>query len=158
LKLTLFSSCTTNPERFIISEIGTVSVALVSSSSFATLAVDLTLAILVFMRRSYTQLIKCLPEDYTTSAPKAGSFGFSKKFQQHNNAVAMNVMVTSHHLICLYSPAGEEGESPRRAYWLIGGLISAVNFIFVFNNKPREGVFGPSASRSLRVFRGSSSL
>jgi hypothetical protein len=26
-------------------------------------------------------------------------------------------------------------------YWLIGGPISAVNFIFIFNNKFREGVF-----------------
>jgi hypothetical protein len=53
----------------------------------------------------------------------------------------MNVVVTSHQLICLYSPEGEEGEPPRRPYWLIGGPVSAVNFIFVFNNKLREGVF-----------------
>jgi hypothetical protein len=44
----------------------------------------------------------------------------------------MNVVVTSDQLVCLYSPTGEEGESPRRAYRLIGGPISAVNFIFVF--------------------------
>jgi hypothetical protein len=44
----------------------------------------------------------------------------------------MNVVVTSHQLVCLYSPAGEDGESPRRVYWLIGGPISAVNFIFDF--------------------------
>jgi hypothetical protein len=58
----------------------------------------------------------------------------------------MNVMVTSNQLVFLYSPAGEEGKPPRRAYWLIGGPVSNVNFIFVFNDKLREGVFGPSAS------------
>jgi hypothetical protein len=48
------------------------------------------------MRRSYTQLNERLSEAYIASAQKAGSFGFSKKFQQHNGAVAMNVVVTSH--------------------------------------------------------------
>jgi hypothetical protein len=55
------------------------------------------------MRRSYTQLIERLSEAYTASAWKAGSFGFSKNFQQHNSVGAMNVVVTSHQLICLYS-------------------------------------------------------
>jgi hypothetical protein len=82
-----------------------------------------------------------LTEGYTTSSQKAGSFGFSKKFQQHNGVVAMNVVVTSHQLVCLYSPVGEEGKPPRQAYWLIGGPVSTVNFILVFNNKLREGVF-----------------
>jgi hypothetical protein len=41
------SSRTTNPECFIISEMGAVSVASVSSPSFDSLAVDLTLAISV---------------------------------------------------------------------------------------------------------------
>jgi hypothetical protein len=53
----------------------------------------------------------------------------------------MNVVVTSHQLVCLYSPAGEEDKPPRCAYWLIGGPVSAVSFIFIFNNKLREGVF-----------------
>jgi hypothetical protein len=44
----------------------------------------------------------------------------------------MNAMVTSHQLVCLYSPAGEEGEPPRRAYQLIDGPVSIVNFIYVF--------------------------
>jgi hypothetical protein len=48
----------------------------------------------------------------------------------------MNVVVTSHQLVYLYSLAEEEGEPPRCAYWLIG----------------------PSASRSLCIFRGTSSL
>jgi hypothetical protein len=126
------SSYTTNPERFIISEIGSISVAPASSPSCATLVVDLTLAISVFMRWSYTQLIERLSEAYTASARKAGSFSFSKKIQQHNGAVAMNVVVTSHQLVCLYSPAGEEGEPPRHTYWLIGGPVSVVNFIFIF--------------------------
>jgi hypothetical protein len=51
------------------------------------------------------------------------------------------LVVTFHQLVCLYSPVGKEGELPRRLYWLIGGPISAVNILFVFNNKLREGVF-----------------
>jgi hypothetical protein len=77
-------------------------------------------------------MVERLSEAYTTSSQKAASFGFSKKIQQHNGAVAMNAIVTSHQLVYLYSPAGEEGELPIRAYWLISGSISAVNFIFVF--------------------------
>jgi hypothetical protein len=52
----------------------------------------------------------------------------------------MNDVVTFHQLVCLYSPAGEEGEPPKRAYWLIGGPISARNILFVFYNKLREGI------------------
>ena len=55
-----------------------------SSPSRATLAVDLTLAISVFIRRSYAQLIERLSETYIASARKAGSFGFSRIFQQRN--------------------------------------------------------------------------
>ena len=55
-----------------------------------------------------------------------------KKNSAHNGAIAMNVVVTSHQLVCLYSPAGEEGEPPRGTYWLIGGPVSAVNFILIF--------------------------
>jgi hypothetical protein len=36
-----------------------------------------------------------------------------KKIQQHNDAVAMNDVVTSHQPVCLYSLAGEEGKPPR---------------------------------------------
>jgi hypothetical protein len=66
------------------------------------------------MRRSYTQLIGHLFEAYTTSAQKAGSFGFSKKFQQHNVTVAMNVVVTSHQLVSLcWGPSASEGPQKR---------------------------------------------
>jgi hypothetical protein len=53
----------------------------------------------------------------------------------------MNVVVTFHQPVCLYSLAGEEGEPPRRANWLTGGPVTVVSFIFVFNNKLMEGVF-----------------
>jgi hypothetical protein len=53
----------------------------------------------------------------------------------------MNVAVTSHQPFCLYSPAGEEGELPKRVYWLNGGPTSAWNILIVFYNKVREGVF-----------------
>jgi hypothetical protein len=71
----------------------------------------------------------------------AESFGFSENFQQHNGVIAMNAVVTSQQLVCLYIPAGEEGEPPKRAYWLIGGPVSARSTLFVFDNKLREGVF-----------------
>jgi hypothetical protein len=111
---------------------GAVSEVPASSPSRATQSVDLTLAISVFMRQSYTQLIGRLSEAYTASLQKPGSFDVSKKFQQHNGTVALNDVITSHQLVCLYSPAGEEGEPPRRTHWLIGGSVSAVNFIFIF--------------------------
>jgi hypothetical protein len=62
----------------------------------------------------------------------AESFGFGENFQQHNGAIAMKVVVTSHQPVCLYSPTGEEGEPLKRAYWLIGGPASAWNILFVF--------------------------
>jgi hypothetical protein len=62
----------------------------------------------------------------------AESFGFGENFQQHNCTIAMNDVVTSHQLVCLYSPAVEEGEPPKRAYWLISGPTSAGNILFVF--------------------------
>jgi hypothetical protein len=60
------------------------------------------------------------------------SFGFNENFQQYNGAIAMNAVVTSHQLVCLYSPAGEEGEPPRRTYWLIDGPASAMNILYIF--------------------------
>jgi hypothetical protein len=55
--------------------------------------------------------------------------------------MAMNVVVTSHQPVCLYSPVGEEGEPPKRAYWLNGGPTNARNILIIFYNKLREGVF-----------------
>jgi hypothetical protein len=70
----------------------------------------------------------------------------------------MNAMVISHQLVCLYSPVREEGEPPKQAYWLIGGPASAVNILFVFLTRSGKVFFGPSAFRSLRIIRGTSSL
>jgi hypothetical protein len=91
---------------------GAVSVALVSSPSFVSLAVDLTLTISVLCDKAKIQLISCLFERHTASAKMAKSFSFSDIFQQHNVAIAMNVGVTSYQLICLYSLADDEGEPP----------------------------------------------
>jgi hypothetical protein len=44
----------------------------------------------------------------------------------------MNVVVTSRQPVCLYSPAGEEGEPPQRAHWLNGGAASTQNILIVF--------------------------
>jgi hypothetical protein len=46
--------------------------------------------------------------------------------------MAMNVVVTSHQHVCLYSAAGEEGEPPNRIHWLNGGPPSAWNILIVF--------------------------
>jgi hypothetical protein len=46
--------------------------------------------------------------------------------------MAMNVVVTSHQPVCLYSAAGVEGELPDRLHWLNGGLLSARNILIVF--------------------------
>jgi hypothetical protein len=55
--------------------------------------------------------------------------------------MTMNVVVTSHQPICLYSATGEEGEPPERVHWLNGGPTSARSILIVFNNKLIEGVF-----------------
>jgi hypothetical protein len=39
------------------------------------------------------------------------NISLSKNFQQHNDEIAMNVVVTSYQPVCLYSLAGE-GEPP----------------------------------------------
>jgi hypothetical protein len=46
--------------------------------------------------------------------------------------MAMNVVVTSHQHVYLYSAAGEEGEPPERVYWLNGGPASARNILIIF--------------------------
>jgi hypothetical protein len=106
-------------------------------------------------------------------------------FWQQNRAIAMNVVVTSHLLICLYSAAGgevnrqvfrtgrtvarthwvvghrtREGESPGHVYPLHGGTIPHSKFCDRFSATSSGKVFfGSSALRSLRYFfHGSSSL
>jgi hypothetical protein len=44
----------------------------------------------------------------------------------------MNVVVTSHQPVNLYSPAGEEGKLPKHAYWLIGGPTTALEYFIRF--------------------------
>jgi hypothetical protein len=46
--------------------------------------------------------------------------------------MAMNVVVTSHQHVCLYSVAGEEGEPPECVHWLNGGPTSAWNILIIF--------------------------
>jgi hypothetical protein len=45
--------------------------------------------------------------------------------------MAMNVVVTSHQPICLYSVAGEVGEPPYRLHWLSEGQPEAWNILIV---------------------------
>jgi hypothetical protein len=44
----------------------------------------------------------------------------------------MNVAVTSHQPVCLYSLTGEEDEPSKRVYWLNGGPASAWNILNIF--------------------------
>jgi hypothetical protein len=46
--------------------------------------------------------------------------------------MAMNVMVTPHQPVCLYSVAGEEGEPLDRPHWLSSGPLDARNILIVF--------------------------
>ena len=55
-------------------------------------------------------------EDQLTNTQNTDNFGFNKKFQQHNGAIARNVVINSYQPIYLYSLAGEEGVPPCRSY------------------------------------------
>jgi hypothetical protein len=95
-------------------------------------------------------------------------------FWQQNSAIAMNVVVTSHLPVCLYSAAGKKvnhqdfytGQTPTERWAaktekvnLHGGTALCSEIVSFLGNELREGVFGPSSSRSLRdFFHGSSSL
>jgi hypothetical protein len=46
--------------------------------------------------------------------------------------MAMNVVITCHQPVCLYSPTGEEDEPPKCVYWMNGGSASARNILIVF--------------------------
>jgi hypothetical protein len=106
------------------------------------------------------------------------SFGCGQFFWQHNNAIAVNVVVTSHLPVCLYSAAGgkmnrqaartrwtvtrtrwtvdhsaQEAKSPDRAYPLHGGTILPSECLNRFSATNSGKVFfRPSAFRSLREF------
>jgi hypothetical protein len=68
----------------------------------------------------------------------------------------MNVVVTPHQHVCLYSAAGEEGEPPDRPHWLSSGPQWTVRRSEYFNHllitSSEKVFFGPSAFRSLCVF------
>jgi hypothetical protein len=72
--------------------------------------------------------------------------------------MAMNVVVTSHQPVYLYSAAGEEGEPLERVYWLNGVTARARNILIVFYNKLKEGVFQTFGIPKPSYFHGSSSL
>jgi hypothetical protein len=46
--------------------------------------------------------------------------------------MTMNVVVTPHHPICLYSVVGEESEPPECVHWLNGGPADTQNILIVF--------------------------
>jgi hypothetical protein len=52
--------------------------------------------------------------------------------------MAMNVMVTPHQPVCLYSAAGEEGEPPHCPHWLSGGPFDIRNILIVFRQQAQR--------------------
>jgi hypothetical protein len=55
--------------------------------------------------------------------------------------MAMNVVVTLHQPVCLYSAAGEEGEPPYRLHWLSGGPPEARNILIVYRQRAQGRCF-----------------
>jgi hypothetical protein len=92
-------------------------------------------------------------------------------FWQQNSAIAMNVVVTSHLPVCLYSAAGKKvnrqsllhrtnsrshplnggPQNPRRRTCMVGPLRARKLYRFPATSSGKV-FFGPSASRSLRDF------
>jgi hypothetical protein len=55
--------------------------------------------------------------------------------------MAMNVVVTPHQPICLYSVVGGEGEPPYRSHWLSGGPSDIWNIIIVSRQRAQGRCF-----------------
>jgi hypothetical protein len=55
--------------------------------------------------------------------------------------MAINVVVTPHQPVYLYSAAGEEGKPPCRLHWLSGGLFNARNILIVFRQEAHGTCF-----------------
>jgi hypothetical protein len=55
--------------------------------------------------------------------------------------MAMNVVVTPHQPVCLYSAAREEGEPPYRLHWLSGGPPEARNILIVSRQRAKGRCF-----------------
>jgi hypothetical protein len=58
-----------------------------------------------------------------------------------NSAMAMNVEVTPHQHVCLYSAVGEEGEPSHRLQWLSGGPFDIWNILIVFRQQAQGRCF-----------------
>jgi hypothetical protein len=66
--------------------------------------------------------------------------------------MAMNVVVTLHQPVCLYSAAGEEGEPPYRLHWLSGGSPEARNFLIVYRQRAQGRCFSDLQHSEAFVF------
>jgi hypothetical protein len=55
--------------------------------------------------------------------------------------MAMNVVVTPHQPVCLYSAAGGEGEPPYYSHWLSGGPPGVQNIIIFSRQRAQDDVF-----------------
>jgi hypothetical protein len=66
--------------------------------------------------------------------------------------MAMNVMVTPHQPVCLYSVVGEEGERPYRLHWLSGGPPEARNILIVSRQRAQGRCFSDLQHSEAFVF------
>jgi hypothetical protein len=66
--------------------------------------------------------------------------------------MAMNVVVTPHQPVCLYSAAGEEGELPYRLHSLSGGPPKARNILIISRQRAQGRCFSDLRHSDAFVF------
>jgi hypothetical protein len=64
----------------------------------------------------------------------------------------MNVVVTPHQPVGLYSGAGEEGEPPHHLHWLSGGPSHVRNILIFFQQQAQERCFSDLQHSKAFVF------
>jgi hypothetical protein len=66
--------------------------------------------------------------------------------------MTMNVVVTSHQPVCLYSAAGGEGEPPHCSHWLSSGPSGVQNIIIVSRQRAQGRCFSDLQHSEVFVF------
>jgi hypothetical protein len=66
--------------------------------------------------------------------------------------MVMNIVVTLHQPVCLYSAAEEEGEPPYRLHWLSGGPPEARNILIVSRQQAQGRCFSDLRHSEAFVF------
>jgi hypothetical protein len=66
--------------------------------------------------------------------------------------MTMNVVVTPHQSVCLYSAVGGEGKPPYRLHWLSGGPSDVRNILIVSRKRAQERCFSKLQHSEAFVF------